>query len=366
MSEGIVPAEIRAEGDAIRATLREALPSARAAADALRAAGTRRIHVIGNGTSYHSALAAATLHRRLADASDPTVVALPAGEFCHYLPALGSGDAVIGISASGEFRDVLAVVDTLRGRIPTVGIVHVPGSTLDLAADHVVRSAGGPSGAPVMTKTFVATLAAAYLVLGELLGGPRAEAVRRGLADAADHVDEAVAAASPRVAALADALVAREHVFVVGSGGASAAALEAALKLKEMALVHAEAAESWEMASGAATIVGPASVVVALAPNGPGREATLGVARHAAGWGARIVEVGPGDGPAIASADHLPLPADAAEDLAPLAAVAPVALFAFDLARRRGHDPDHPGWVERYHSQGLRHIVGVGSAATEG
>jgi glucosamine--fructose-6-phosphate aminotransferase (isomerizing) len=120
------------------------------------------------------------------------------------------------------------------------------------------------------------------------------------------------------------------------------------------------------MASGAATIVGPGTVVIALAPAGPGREATLDVARHAAGWGARVVEVGPGDRPAIEGADHLPLPASAVEDLAPLTAVAPVALLAFALARRRGHDPDHPAWVERYHSQGLRHIVGVGNAATEG
>lgn len=366
MIEGTVPTEIRAEGAAIRATLDGALPAARAAADALRAAGTQRVHVIGNGTSYHSALAAAALHRRLAEVEDPLVVALTAGEFRHYLPRLGPGDAVVGISASGEFRDVLAIVEAVRGRVPTVGIVHVPGSTLDGAADHVVRSGGGPSGAPVMTKTFVATLAATHLLLGELLGGSRAEAVRDDLAAAAGHVDEAVHAAIPRVPALADALAAREHLFVVGSGGATAAAFEAALKLKEMALVHAEGAESWEMASGAATIVGPASIVVALAPHGPGREATLDVARHAAGWGARVVEVGPGDAPAIEGADHLPLPAAATEDYAPLTAVAPVALLAFAMARRRGHDPDHPSWVERYHSQGLRHIVGVGRADGEG
>jgi glutamine---fructose-6-phosphate transaminase (isomerizing) len=366
MIEGIVPAEIRAEASAIRATLAEALPGARAAAEALRAAGTRRIHVIGNGTSYHSALAAATLHRRHATAGEPTVIALPAGEFRNYLPALGPGDAVIGISASGEFRDVLAVVETLRGRVPTVGIVHVPGSTLDGSVDHVVRSGGGPSGVPVMTKTFVATLAATHLVLGELLGGSRAAAVRDALAAAADDVAVAVDAAASRVEALAGELAGREHLFVVGSGNATAAALEAALKLKEMALVHAEAAESWEMASGAATIVGPGSVVIALAPSGPGRAATLDVARHAAGWGARIIEVGPGDGPTIDGAGFLPIPATAVEDLAPLTAVAPVALLAFVLARRRGHDPDHPGWVERYHSQGLRHIVGVDSAVAEG
>jgi glucosamine--fructose-6-phosphate aminotransferase (isomerizing) len=365
MITGIVPAEIRAEADAIRATLAESLPSARAAAEALRAAGTRRIHVIGNGTSYHSSLAAATLWRRHASADDPTVIALNAGEFRTYLPALGAGDAVIGISASGEFRDVLAVVDELRGRVPTVAIVHVPGSTLDRTADHVVRSAGGPGAVPVMTKTFVATLVATHLVLGELLGGARAAAIRAALAAAADDVAAAVAAAAPRVESLAWDLVDREHVFVVGSGNAATAAYEAALKLKEMALVHAEGAESWEMASGAATIVGPDSIVVALAPAGPGRAATLDVARHALGWGARIVEVGPGDAPAIAGADHLPLPETATEDLAPLTAVAPVALLAFVLARRRGHDPDRPGWVERYHSQGLRHIVGVADAATE-
>ncbi len=366
MIEGTVPTEIRAEGDAIRATLAESLPEATAAAAALRAAGVRRIHVIGNGTSYHSSMAAATLYRRHAAADDPTVIALNAGEFRNYLPALGAGDAVIGISASGEFRDVLAVTERLRGRVPVVGIVQVHGSTLDRTADHLVHSAGGPGNAPVMTKTFVSTLAATHLVLGELLGGERAAAVRAGLARAADDVDAAVLAAGTRVEALAASFAGREHLFVVGSGNAMAAAYEAALKLKEMALVHAEGAETWEMESGPATIVGPTSVVIVLAPTGPGRDAALSVARHAADWGARVVEVGPGAAPAVSGADHLPLSATAAEDYAPLVAVAPVALLAFVLARLRGQDPDHPGWVERYHSQGLRHIVGVGDPAQEG
>lgn len=365
MIEGIIPVEIAAEGTAIRATLAESGPAARSAGLALRAAGTRRVYVIGNGTSYHSALAAATAYRRIATAGDPTVIPLGAGEFRHYRPDLGEGDAVIGISASGEFRDVVVVFDELRGRVPTVGIIHVPGSTLAHSADHSVVSAGGPSLVPVMTKTFVATLAATQLLLGELLGEQRAAAVRDALGGAAGDVDAAVEAAMPRVERLADELIDAEHIFVIGSGNATAAALEAALKLKEMAIVHAEGAESWEMATGGATIVGLGTVVIALAPNGPGREATLDVARHAAGWGARIVEVGPGvdpgGGPALEGAAHLPIPATSAEDYSPLVAVAPVALLAFVLARRRGKNPDRPGWVERYHSQGLRHIVGVES-----
>jgi len=358
--EGIIPAEIRDEPAAIRATLAEARPAVREAARLLRTRGTRRVFVIGNGTSYHTALAAAALHRRWAGPEDPAVIALTAGDFRVYRPALAPTDAVVGVSASGEFRDVVAVFEELAGRLPTIAIVHVAGSTLDRVAGLTVRSGGGPSRVPVMTKTFAATLVATQLVLAELLGEEQGERYATEATAAASAAEAAITATEQLVDPLAGSLASAEHLFVVGSGLASVAAMEAALKLKEMAIVHAEPAESWEMASGAATIVRPCMVVVALAPAGPGREATLDVARHAAGWGARVVEVGPGSAPAVAGADHLPLPAGAAEDHAPLAAVPPVALLAFALARRRGHDPDRPGWVERYHSQGLRHIVGVG------
>jgi glucosamine--fructose-6-phosphate aminotransferase (isomerizing) len=357
MIEGIIPTEIAAEPAAMRSTLIDSLDGARAAVAALRRGGVRRVHVIGNGTSYHSSLAAATLYRRHAEPDDPIVVPLTAGEFRTYLPRLGPGDAVLGISASGEFRDVVGVFETLRGRVPTVAVVHVSGSTLDGIADHVVRSAGGPSHVPVMTKTFAATLVATELVLAELLGGDRADRIRNAILLAADHAAAAIASAEPLVAALADELAGAAHLFVVGSGAAHPAALEAALKLKEMAIVHAEGTESWEMASGVATIVGKDSVVIALTPDGPGRAATVDVAAHAAAWGARVIEVAPRL--SIEGATLLPIPAAAAEDHAPFTAVPPVALLAFALARRRGQDPDHPGWVERYHSQGLTHILGV-------
>ncbi len=293
MIEGIIPAEILDEPAAIRDTLSESLEAARAAAAALRRGGVRRVHVIGNGTSYHSSLAAATLYRRHAGPDDPIVVPLTAGEFRTYRPRLGPGDAVLGISASGEFRDVVGAFEELRGRVPTVAVVHVPGSTLDGLADHVVRSSGGPSHVPVMTKTFAATLVATELVLAELLGGDRAAddpagdtpccRPRRGRRSPPPS-----RRSRPSRTSSAEA----EHLFVVGSGGAWPAALEAALKLKEMAIVHAEGTESWEMASGVATIVDARSVVIALAPHGPrpgvhGRRRGpcrgLGRARHRGG-----------------------------------------------------------------------------------
>jgi glutamine---fructose-6-phosphate transaminase (isomerizing) len=355
--EGIVPSEILEAPGAIRVTVAAAEGHVRAIAGELRARGVRRVWVIGNGTSYHSSLHAAGLARRLAGPDDPIAIPVTAGDFLTFRPRLGQGDAIVGISASGEFRDVLGVFEDVRGRIPTVGIVHVPGSSLTRIADHVVLSAGGPSGAPVMTKTFSSTLSATILMLGAILGDESLLEVTAGLRLAADQAEQAIADAWPVVEGLAEEFVDAQHLFVVGGGLAYPAALEAALKLKEMALVHAEASETWEMASGPSTMVGPGTVVVSLAPDGPARAATDDVVRHCRAWGARIIEVAPSR--AVADSRLLAVPVGVDERFAPLTVVPPVALLAYVLAGLRGATPDRPGWIERYHNQGLTHIVGV-------
>jgi glucosamine--fructose-6-phosphate aminotransferase (isomerizing) len=357
MSENLIWAEILEEPAAIRSTVAEAREQARSITAALRARRIRRLYLIGNGTSYHTTLAGAALYRRRARPDDPILEALTAGEFRHYTPHLAAEDGVVGVSASGEFRDVVTVAEELAGRIPVIAVVHAPGSTLTTLAEHVLLARGGPSAVPVMTKTFASTLSATMLLVGEILGGSRADAIAAELLRAADDAERAIALAEPLVAPLAEKFAAAEHFFAVGSGGGHPAALEAALKLKEMAVVHAEGSESWEMASGAATLIGPTSTVVALAPAGRGREAVSDVARHSAEWGARVIEAGPER--SVAGSDLLALPASASEDLASLTAVPPVALFAFALARVRGHDPDRPSWTERYRRQGLTHVVGA-------
>ena len=109
--EGVVPSEILEGPAAIRATVDAAEAGARAIAGVLRAQGVRRIWVIGNGTSYHSSLHAAGLARRLAGPDDPIAIPVTAGDFRTFRPRLGPGDAIVGISASGEFRDVLGVFE---------------------------------------------------------------------------------------------------------------------------------------------------------------------------------------------------------------------------------------------------------------
>jgi glucosamine--fructose-6-phosphate aminotransferase (isomerizing) len=356
LEAGVIPREIAEGPSAIRETIAVASERVADIADTIRKRSPRRIWVVGNGTSFHTCLFVSGYARRLAGPDDPTVLASTAGDFRAFRPRLDERDVVIGISASGEFRDVVGAFRDVRDIAPTIGVVHVPDSSVARIATHVVVAAGGPSIVPVMTKTFSSTLTAAAMLISALLGRDLG-IVAAALGQAASAADAAIAASLPLVTPLAALLATTEHLFVVGDGLAYPAALEAALKLKEMALVHAEASETWEMMSGASTIVGPDSAVIILAPAGPGFAATAAIAQHSREWGAAVaLEVATEQ--AVADSTFIGLPLELDDTFAPLFAVPPVALFAYALARARGVDPDQPDWVARYHQQGLHHILG--------
>ncbi len=345
--------EVRELPAAIRATLRETRPSAVEAATAIRERSPRRVYVIGNGTSFYSALASSYAARALASPEDPSVLAMMAGDFRYFTPALGTGDAVVGITASGEFRDVLAAFKQLEGRCLRIGITHVPGSSITRLADATLISGGGPSRVPVTTKTYASTLTAAHLLMLELFSA--SADYFADLEASAGRAAAAISEAEKLVPELVPDLFEFEHAFCFGAGNGYSTALEGALKLKEMPLLHAEGSETWEMASGPSTMVDERALCVALYTGSKGNEPTATVARHCRGWGARVIDIGP-DAPA--SDMHLPVAVPEKEAFASLTLVAPLYLLAYQLARARGIDPENPHWRERYHAQGMTHIIG--------
>ena len=365
MEEELIPTEIYETPAAIRATVEGTRHAAAQAAEAMRArcsqggAAGGCIYLIGNGTSLYSSQAAAYTARQLAGPGDPAVLAWPAGDFRYYPPALSDRDIVVGITASGEFRDVLAIFERLEGKCLRVGITHVAGSSVTHLADALLFSAGGPSHVPVMTKTYASTLTAAHLLLLEFFRAP--QAWFDDLHRVADHTAEALWQAEERLPMLVEALKGYGHAFYFGTGPASAAASEGALKMKEMALLHAEGSESWETASGAATLIGPQSFCVAMDGGGDGQNTTNDLAGRVRQWGAALVTIGPeqkGTGSGSSGDFHLPVSLPDRESYASLALVPPAALLAYRLARARGLDPNHPGWRDRYVSQGMTHIIG--------
>jgi len=353
MAQELIPQEIHASPAAIRATVNDTRPAASQAAEQMRARHPRRIYLIGNGTSLYSSMAASYTARALAGGDDPLVIAWPAGDFRYFTPQLTERDVVVGVSASGEFRDVLAVFETIRERCLCVGITHIPGSTITRLAHATLISSGGPSNMPVMTKTYASTLTAAHLLLLEYFqaGGD----YTADLLASADRCEEALAKAEPQMAEMVSQLAKFEHAFYFGAGNAYAAALETALKMKEMAILHAEGSETWEMASGPATRVGQDTFCVGLTDGDSTDTATADGIRHAREWGARVLEVGPN---AVAGDLHFPVAAPRFTCFASLALVPPLALLAFRVARARGANPDRPAWRERYLSQGMSHILG--------
>ena len=119
-----------------------------------------------------------------------------------------------------------------------VGITHVDGSSLVRHADRVLVSSGGPSQVPVMTKTYASTLTAIHLLLLELFGAPAA--YYEDLGASAARAQAAIVAAEEIVPEIVEVVSQFRHAFYFGAGNGYAAALEGALKMKEMALFHAE------------------------------------------------------------------------------------------------------------------------------
>jgi len=359
MLEEFIPQEIHDIPLAIRETLAQARPAAEQIAAAMRQRAPGRIFLVGNGTSLYSSLAAGYTGRALAKAGDPIVIPMPAGDFRYYTPTLARNDIVVGVSASGEFRDVLAVFERLRGRNLCIGVSQVADSSLTKLADETLLAGGGSSNVPVMTKTYASTLTAIHMLL--LAFYQASEAYWQDLLHSAARCQAGIEAMEQQLPEIIPAIQHFEHAFHFGAGCGFPAALETALKMKEMAMVHAEGAETWEMASGPAIITGAQTLCVALGAGGAGDASTLQGAVSTYSWGVTLITLGL---PAIpretgnAPIWQIPSAAPTYECFASLSLVPPAALLAYRLARARGYDPNRPNWRERYHSQGMTHILG--------
>ncbi len=176
--------------------------------------------------------------------------------------------------------------------------------------------------------------------------------------------EEGIRAAELALPEILPQVAAFEHAFHFGAGPAYAACLESALKMKEMAILHAEGAETWEMASGSAIILDERALCVALYSGGAGDPSTADTARHARRWGASVLEIGP---QAAAGDMHIPVMTPKYDMFSSLCLVPPLALLAYRLAKRRGFRP-RPARLERaLHRPGYepRHGAGKGVSPTQ-
>lgn len=317
-------------------------PSLQEVAARLRRAPPRAVVLAARGSSDHAAVYGRYLfevHNRAL-----TSLAAPAA-FTVY----GSGpelrDAlVIGVSQSGRGEDVRRVVEEARAHgAMTVAIVNDPRSPLAQAAQYVFDCGAGPELAVPATKTVTAQM----LLLAQL-----SAAWRGGDPDPAslEELPDAVAQAlslRDEAQSLAAHLGHVEDVFALGRGFAYPVALEVALKLKEMAQVHAAAWSSADFRHGPIALVSPRNRVLALDAGGLSTDHALDSAREVERRGGEAYLLRAGRFERFRDSPALALRCDLAEHHAAIALLVLGQLLALEVAKARGVDPSNPPGLKK-------------------
>jgi glucosamine--fructose-6-phosphate aminotransferase (isomerizing) len=320
-------ADVRELPGALEATL-TASEGVTAAADLLRSDGVRRIVATGNGAAYYVAHALWLASMECSEPGPP-IVALPCGVVAHERFRWQPGDAVLAVSSSGEFREVVEVVRRSGDR-PTVAITAQAGSPLAAAATATVLQRVESQRAVTHTQALSGAYACGLALWAELTGDA---GLRTCLVTAPAEAARAVAEAEEWAAEQAGGLALPAAAVVVGGGAAWAAALELALMLKEISRVPAEGVETREGATSAMFGLAPGHLVASFDPPGDplGDEAL----RLCAETGAVTVRM-----PGVAGADTR---------LAPITTIPAAAALSAALAQAGGHDVDQPSWTDAYY-----------------
>ena len=307
--------------------------------------------LIACGTSWHAALLGKYWLERFARI--PVQVEL-ASEFRYREPVLLPGTLVVGLSQSGETADTLAVIREMRAKkVPTLGLTNVRGSTLAREADAVFFTSAGPEVGVAATKTFTTQMIVLLLWAGAL-------SVKRGYSEATQffsqvlqlpHGLEAMLRSDgpliQRVREAAKKLESGKGVFFIGRGFSFPIALEGALKLKEIAYVHAEGYAAGELKHGPIAMIDEDMWVVVLAPKDSWRDKTVSNLEEVKARGAKILGVGNEEDESLKRLCDVWLSYPKAteswdESLLAFFTAPVVQLLSYEIALLKGTDVDKP------------------------
>jgi glutamine---fructose-6-phosphate transaminase (isomerizing) len=309
-----------------------------------------KVFIVACGTAYHSGLLAkyAIEHwTRL------PVEAELASEFRYRDPVLDRSTLVIAISQSGETADTLeAVRHAKEQKAKVLAICNTNGSQIPRECDAVLYTRAGPEIGVASTKTFLAQIAANYLVglaLAQARGTKYPDEVEReyGELEYMPELVKRVLATVEPVSALARRFAKSQTVLFVGRHVGYPVALEGALKLKELAYMHAEGFAAGELKHGPIALIEDGLPVIVVMPS-PKNSSTLhakllsNIREIQARGAVTIVIAEEGDDTIRPYADHLiEIPA-VSTLFQPLLSTIPLQVFAAGVAQARGYDVDKP------------------------
>jgi len=348
--------EIAEQPDAVANTLLGRIHDGQAVVPELVAFGDdvladiRRIVIVACGTAAYAGQTAKYAIEKWAKV--PVDVEL-SHEFRYRDPVLNDHTLVISISQSGETMDTLMAVKYAReAGAKAISICNTQGATIPRESDAVIYTHAGPEVAVASTKGFTGQIAALYLFALHLAR------VRNTmpLSELAEQVAELQAIPEKIATTLLQGDAVRQlavwmtdsrAVLFLGRHVGFPIALEGALKLKELAYIHAEGFAAGELKHGPIALIEPGQPVFVVVPSPRGsahlHPKVVSNIQEIRARGARIIAIAEqGDAAVLPFADtvfHIPLAAPLFE---PLLAVVPLQLFAIELATAKGLDVDQP------------------------
>ncbi|WP_333764415.1 glutamine--fructose-6-phosphate transaminase (isomerizing) [Streptomyces sp. IBSBF 2390] len=309
-----------------------------------------KVVIVACGTAFHAGLIAKYAIEHWTRI--PCEVEL-ASEFRYRDPILDGQSLVIAISQSGETMDTLMALRHAREQGSKVlAICNTNGSTIPRESDAVLYTHAGPEVAVASTKAFMTQLVACYLValyLGQVRGtkwGDEIQAVIRDLSRISEDVERVLETMEP-VRALARTLSTKNTVLFLGRHVGYPVALEGALKLKELAYMHAEGFAAGELKHGPIALIEEDLPVVVVVSSPRGRsvlhDKIVSNIQEIRARGARTIVIAEeGDEAVVPYADHLIRIPATPTLLQPLVATVPLQVFACELATARGNEVDQP------------------------
>jgi glutamine---fructose-6-phosphate transaminase (isomerizing) len=307
----------------------------------------RRIVVVACGTSYHAGLMG---RYAIEEWSRVPVEVEIASEYRYRNPIVGPDDLVIGISQSGETADTLAAMRTARQRGARVlALTNIMGSQATREADGVLYTRAGLEIGVAATKTFLAQVTALLLLalrLAELRGTLEQPVLKETISEVKrlpHRLSELFERDLGGVERIAHEHRAADFFLYLGRHAGLPAALEGALKLKEISYIATDAYAAGEMKHGPIALLDESTPVVVVATESPVLEKVISNMQEVRARGARVIAVASeGDEEIAHHADEVIRVPRTHWLLAPLLAVVPLQLLAYRIARDRGLNVDQP------------------------
>lgn len=276
-----------------------------------------------------------------------------AHEFRYRDPIIDETTLVVSISQSGETMDTLMAVRYAKEQgARTLSICNTNGSTIPRESDAVLYLHAGPEIAVASTKAFLAMIAASYLLglyLGQLRGQLFSGQISDILADLHKIPEkiQTILDSAEDIKALARAMAHTPSVLFLGRHVGFPVAMEGALKLKELAYIHAEGFAAGELKHGPIALIEEGQPVFVVVPSPRGRDSlhskVVSNIQEVRARGAKTITVAEeGDDAVVEFSENVFFVPETQPLLMPLLTTVPLQIFACALASEKGYDVDQP------------------------